>query len=78
MNKEEILEKLIPLIATVSEEEEINEDSEIMDDLGISSMDVLYLIASMEAEFGVKIPEKAIRKMVSVSDVADVLHDLTK
>lgn len=78
MTKEEILERVIPLIATVSEEEEICEDSEIMDDLGISSMDVLYLIASMEAEFGVKVPEKAIRKMVTVSDVADVLCELTK
>lgn len=76
MNKEEILERVIPLIASISEEEEITVDSEIMEDLGISSMDVLYLIASMEEEFGTKIPEKAIRKIVSVGDMVDVISDL--
>ena len=52
--------------------------SELIDDLGISSMDVLFLISSMEEEFKIQIPESAIRKMVTVDDVAEVIASLMK
>jgi len=76
MRKDEILEKIIALISTISEAEEITEDSEMIEDLGISSMDVLYLVSCMEAEFGIKIPEKAIRRLEIVGDMADVVESL--
>lgn len=69
MNKKEILGKVIELFSTMTEAE-VNEDSEIMEDLDLSSMDVLFLISSLEDAFKVKIPEKAIRKVETVSDVA--------
>lgn len=76
MTNEDILNRVIELFATMSEAEEITEDSELIDDLEISSMDVLFLISSMEAEFDIKVPEKAIRKMVTVGDVAEVIYGL--
>lgn len=78
MVNEEILERVIALFSTMSEEEEINEDSALIDDLGISSMDVLFLISCMEEEFNIKVPEKAIRKMFTVGDVADVIRALVQ
>lgn len=78
MCKEDILKKVIELFSTMSDAEEITPDSELIDDLGISSMDVLFLISSMEEEFKIKVPESAIRKMVTVEDVAEVIASLMK
>ena len=78
MCKVDILKKVIELFSTMTEVEEITEDSELIDDLGISSMDVLFLISSMEEEFKIKVPESAIRKMVTVEDVAEVIASLMK
>ena len=78
MGKVDILKKVIELFSTMTEAEEITPDSELIDDLGISSMDVLFLISSMEEEFKIKVPESAIRKMVTVEDVAEVIASLMK
>ena len=58
-------------------DEEITVDSELTDDLGISSMDVLVLISSLEEEFRIKVPERLIRKMVTIGDVVDIITSLT-
>lgn len=77
MESKDILRRVTELFATMADTEaEITEDSELIEDLGISSMDVLYLISCMEEEFSIKVPEKAIRKMVTVGDVAQVITGL--
>ena len=78
MCKDGVLKRVIELFSTMTEAEEITEDSELIDDLGISSMDVLFLISSMEEEFKIKVPESAIRKRVTVEDVAEVIASLMK
>jgi len=72
MNRDVILNKVIELFSTMTEAE-VNEDSEIMEDLDLSSMDVLFLISSLEDEFRIKMPEKEIRKVETVGDIADVV-----
>ena len=76
MNSEQILERVIALFSTMTEADEITEESELIDDLEISSMDVLFLISSLEAEFDIKVPEKAIRKMATIGDVAEIIEGL--
>lgn len=78
MYNEDILERVISLFSGMTDAEEINAESELSDDLEISSMDVLFLISSLEEEFGIKVPEKEIRKMFTVGDVADVITKLTR
>lgn len=78
MYNEEILKRVIELFSTMTKAENINEDSELIDDLEISSMDVLFLISSLEEEFHITVPEKEIRKMYTVGDVAEVITSLTK
>lgn len=74
-----ILQRVIDLFATMADtEEEITADSELIEDLGISSMDVLFLISSLEEEFKIKVPEKEIRKIVTVGDVAEIIIALLK
>lgn len=76
MENKDILKRVIELFSTISEAEEITEDSELIEDLDVSSMDVLYLISSLEEEFKIKVPEKEIRKMVTIGDVVEVVENL--
>ena len=78
MCKDDILNRAIELFSTMTEAEEITEDSELIDDLEISSMDILFVMSSLEEEFQVKISEKDIRKMYTVGDVANVVKALKK
>ena len=77
MYSEEILKRVIEMFTTMTDAEEITADSELIDDLEVSSMDVLFLVSSMEEEFQVKIPETAIRKMFTIGDVAEIITELT-
>ena len=77
MNNEEILKRVIKLLETMKEpENEVTADSELIEDLGISSMDLVALITSLEEEFEVKIPVSAIRKMYTVADVVEIIDEL--
>ncbi|MDD6142263.1 MAG: phosphopantetheine-binding protein [bacterium] len=76
MSRQEILDKIIDLISALSSADEITEDSEIIEDLGIGSMDVLHLISLIEVDFNIKFPEKAIRNLVVVGDIADTVESL--
>lgn len=76
MDNEKILSRVIELFSTMTEAEEITADSDLFDDLEVSSMDVLFLISSLEEEFSVKVPEKELRRVSTVGDVADILERL--
>ncbi len=76
MDKKKIEERVLALFSMMSEAEQVLLESEIMEDLEIGSMDVLFLISSLEEEFSVKMPESMIRKIVTVGDVADAVADL--
>lgn len=79
MTTNDILQRVIDLFATMADtEDEITEESELIDDLGISSMDVLFLISSLEEEFKIKVSEKEIRKMSTIGDVTEVIERLVK
>ena len=77
MNREGILQRVIALFATMADtDEDITAESELIEDLGISSMDVLFLISSLEEEFQIKVSEKAFRKIVTIEDVVDTVVSL--
>lgn len=76
MQSKEIQEKVIAMFSAMTESEVIELESELIEDLEISSMDVLFLVSSFEEEFGVVIPEKEMRKMVTVEDVIEVIVKL--
>ena len=78
MFDQDVLKRVVELFSTMTEAEEINEESELIEDLELSSMDVMFLISSLEEEFQVSVPEKEIRKMVTVGDVAQTIEALIK
>ncbi len=73
MDNSEVLDRVIKLFAVMTEAENIHADSELVEDLDISSMDILLLVSGIEEEFSIKISEREIRKMITVGDVVDVI-----
>ena len=73
MNRDEVLDTVISMFSAYTEAEEITAESEIMGDLEVSSMEVLSIICNIEAEFDIHVSEKAIRKITTVGDVAEII-----
>lgn len=54
---------------------EINEDTNIKDDLGVDSLDVVEMLMSIEEECGVVVPDDEIANLKTVGDVAKYVED---
>ena len=59
-------------------ENEITPDSELVNDLGINSLELADLVMECEEEFDIEIDDNAIRGFVTVGDVAKYLEGVVK
>ena len=57
------------------EEEKIKPDSNITDDLGADSLDVVDLVMSLEEEFDVEVPDEEVEHMKTVGDIVKYIED---
>lgn len=75
---EEVLKRVINVLKRVIEDETIiiTGDSVIMDDLGLSSLEMFYALSEMESEFGFEISDNLLRKMVTVEDIAKIIYPM--
>jgi len=75
MEREDILAQIAAVLQDVADiaPEDVNEDSVLMDDLDLSSMEILTIIADLEETFGLRIAEKDLRTIVTVGDLVDYL-----
>jgi acyl carrier protein len=80
MNRQEILEKVKKiLIEKLSvNEADIKEDSSLVDDLGVDSLDLVELLMKFEEEFKVEISEEESQKILTVKDIVDFIEGKTK
>ena len=76
MKYEDVLRKTVALLSAITEAEEINAESELMEDLGIASMDFLSLLCGLEEEFNIHLPERIIRNVVTVGDMVDAVCEI--
>ena len=77
MQRAEIVSQILGILEDVAEiaPEDVNENSALMDDLDLSSMEILTVVADLEETFGLRIPEKELRSFVTISDLADYLAE---
>ena len=47
----------------------IREDTDILEDLGADSLDLVELLTSLEDEFGIEVPDEDVEKFHTVGDV---------
>lgn len=75
MDKQELFEKVRAVISDAAdiEPEEIELHSLLMDDLELSSLEVLTIIAELEETLSVSVPENELMKILSVEDMVTLL-----
>ena len=66
-----MIEKLTEILREHTGEDDItiNEDTVLLTDLGLNSLDLVSLACSVEDEFDIEIPDRAIRSIKTVGDV---------
>ena len=76
MNREYVKDKVFSLIQGVLEGSDINirEDSGLMDDLDLSSLEIMTMISDIEDEFNIVLTEAEMRKVISVSDLIEAIY----
>ena len=57
------------------EEDSITMDSNIVDDLGADSLDVVDLIMSLEDEFNIEIPDEEVENVKTVGQIVKYIED---
>lgn len=55
--------------------DKVTMDSEIQEDLGADSLDIVDLIMSFEEEFGVEIPDEAAESIKTVGDIVNYIEE---
>ena len=58
------------------DEEAISLESNIIDDLGADSLDLVDMAMTVEDEFGVELPEEMLEKVQTVEDVINYIENL--
>ena len=73
-----VYEKLRALLAEQMDTsvEEITPDTNIIDDLGADSLDVMELLTALEDEFDLVITDDRVRELYTVKEVADFIEAL--
>lgn len=57
-------------------EEEISLDSNIIDDLGADSLDLVDMAMTVEDEFGLELPEEMLEKVQTVEDIINYIDNM--
>lgn len=60
------------------DESTISDDSNILEDLGADSLDIIEMLMTLEDEYGVTIPDDKINQVKTVSDVANLIDECRK
>ena len=70
-----VLEKLIELLCEQLdiEADEVNENTDIVNDLGADSLDTVELIMEFEKEFEISIPDEDAEKITTVGDAINYI-----
>lgn len=71
-----MLEKVIEILSEYTEisKDNINMESGLVNDLGLSSLDVINVVVAFEDEFDIEIPDQIIKELVTVGDVVKYLE----
>ncbi len=72
-----MFEQVSKILAKYADEPQIELQSTLEADLGLSSFDVVKIVTEFENVFGIEISDRDIGKFVSVQDIVDYLESHT-
>jgi len=75
-----MMEKIIEMISQQlkADAEGITPDTNIMEDLGADSLDVVELLMALEESFGVSVPDEDVAGLKTVRDIAAYIENNKK
>lgn len=77
MTRAQLLEKIVETVyecAPELEGKELKESTVINTDTGVDSMGMTLIICRLEANFGVQIPQRQWKKLLTLGDVVDAFE----
>lgn len=71
-----MIEKVIEILSEFTEmkAEQMNRDTKLVADMGLNSFDVVNVVVTFEEEFDIEIPDRAIRDLQTIGNIADYLE----
>lgn len=71
-----MLEKVKQILLEYTEvpPSEITLKTDLMNDLDLNSLDIVNIVVAFEDEFGIEIPDRAIRDLTTVEDIVKYLE----
>lgn len=71
-----MIKKVIEILSEFTEmkQEQMNRDTKLVADMGLNSLDVVNVVVAFEEEFDIEIPDRAIRDLQTVGNIADYLE----
>ena len=73
----DVLEKIIDILCDQLDldREQVTENSEIIDDLGADSLDIVDLVMTLEDEFDTEITDEMIEGLKTVGDIVHFIEE---
>ncbi|MCR4930073.1 MAG: acyl carrier protein [Lachnospiraceae bacterium] len=71
MERSEVTEQVIEVVEKTLKVKDIDEDTYMQDDLHIESLDFYSLLANLEKQFRIRIPERVLAEVETVGDIVD-------
>ncbi|MBQ7920324.1 MAG: acyl carrier protein [Lachnospiraceae bacterium] len=70
-----MLEKVIDILSefTMLGKDKMSEQSSLVIDLGLNSLDVINVVVAFEEEFNIEIPDQKIKDLATVGDIVSYL-----
>lgn len=75
-----VLEKVVDLVAEQLgvDKKTIRPESNIIEDLGADSLDVIEMLMTLEDEFGITIPDEKINQIKTVGQIVELIEESKK
>ena len=79
MDRNEIIETIKTIISDETEipKEDIQENSLLMRDLELSSLEVLAIIGKLEEKYGVRVEAEELHKITMIGEIVDYLINIS-
>lgn len=79
MSKEDIVDAIKDIIATIAPDEELEGlkyDERLRDQIELDSMDFLDIVMELRKRYGVQVPEEDYKELASLQSCCEYLHPL--
>ncbi|MBQ6322691.1 MAG: acyl carrier protein [Lachnospiraceae bacterium] len=80
MSRQELYDRIVVFLQEHAENtlENVDENAQLLADLGFNSLDLMNLVNDAEDEFGIVIDDEDMEKIVTVGDVVDLVDRKTE